>query len=82
MKIDLNTCEAGDILISSHGEKLEYISKTPYNNYTYLDHVVRYTGEEFGDNNYGTRTNDGFVFAKNRKPETDHDIVEIIKKVK
>jgi hypothetical protein len=26
--------------------------------------------------NYGTRTNDGF--AKNRKPETDHDIIDII----
>ena len=30
-----------------------------------------------GDENYGSRTNDGFVFAKNRIPETDHDIVEI-----
>jgi len=28
----------------------------------------------------GTRTNDGYVFALNRKPETDHDIVEVIHK--
>lgn len=47
-----------------------------------LDHVVRYP-KTFGQGNYyeyGTRTNDGFVFAKNRNPKTDHDIVKIIKK--
>ena len=65
--IDLNTCKKGDILISSHGLRLEYISKTPWKNYSYLDHVVKYPS-------------DGFVFAKNRKPEVDHDIVEIIQK--
>ena len=80
-KIDLNTCKRGDILIGSHGLKLEYISKTPWKHNTYLDHVVKYpSSDEYGDNNYGTRTNDGFVFAKNRKPEIDHDIVEIIHK--
>lgn len=31
-----------------------------------------------GDENYGTRTNDGFTYAKNRKPETDHDIVAVL----
>ena len=78
--IDLNTCKKGDILISSLGLKLEYIGKTPWKHYSYLDHVVKYPSDEFGDENYGTRTNGGFVFAKNRKPETDHDIVEIIQK--
>ncbi len=82
--IDLNTCEEGDILISSHGTKLEYVCKTPWKHYTYLDHVVRYVenkdGKSFGKENYGTRTNDGFVFQKNRIPETDHNIVKIIKK--
>ena len=82
--IDLRTCKKGDILISSHGAKLEYISPTPWKYHSYLDHVVRYIedkyGNSFGDENYGTRTHDGFVFAKNRKPETDHDIVEIIRK--
>lgn len=79
MKIDLNTCKKGDILISSHGLKLEYISKTPWKHYTYLDHVVRYPNDEFGNENYGTRTNDGFTFDKNRKPKIDNDIVEIIR---
>lgn len=79
MKIDLNTCKKGDILISSHGLKLEYICKTPWKHLTYLDHVVKYPSE-FGDENYGTRTNDGFVFLKKRIPETDHDIVKIIRK--
>lgn len=80
-KIDLRICKKGDILISSQGAKLEYISPTPYEHLTYLDHVVRYIkdkdGKGMGKNNYGTRTHDGFVFAKNRIPETDHDIVEI-----
>ena len=82
--IDLSTCNKGDILISSHGAKLEYISTTPWSHYSYLDHVVRYIedadGNSMGNDNYGTRTNDGFVFAKNRQQETDHDIVEIIRK--
>jgi hypothetical protein len=81
-KINLNDCKKGDILISSQGAKLEYVSKTPWKHYTYLDHVVKYVvdkdNETFGFENYGTRTNDGFVFAKNRKPETDHDIIDII----
>ena len=83
MEIDLSTCEKGDILISSRGAKLEYISPTPWGSYTYLDHVVRYIhdeyGQPYGEDNYGTRTNDGFVFAKNRIPEFDHDIVKIIR---
>lgn len=82
--VDLSNCEKGDILISSHGAKLEYVCPTPWKHYTYLDHVVRYVedenGKKFSADNYGTRTNDGFVFAQNRIPETDHDIVQIIKK--
>jgi hypothetical protein len=71
-KINLNDCKKGDILISSQGAKLEYVSKTRH--YTYLDHVVKYVvdkdNETFDFENYGTRTNDGFVFAKieNLKP--------------
>jgi len=82
-EINLNECKVGDILISSQGAKLEYVCKTPWKHYTYLDHVVKYIedkdGNPFSDDSYGTRTNDGFVFAKNRIPETDNDIVEIIK---
>lgn len=81
-KIDLRTCKAGDILISSHGAKLEYVCTTPWKHYAYLDHVVKYIedkdGNSFGEETYGTRTHDGFVFAKARQPETDHDIIEII----
>lgn len=79
--IDLSKCKKGDILISSQGAKLEYICPTPWKHYTYLDHVVRYItdkdGKSMGYENYGTRTNDGFTFAKNRIPETDHDIIEV-----
>ncbi len=82
-KIDLSKCKKGDMLISSHGAKLEYIAPTPWGQHRYLDHVVRYIedvdGKSFGDECYGTRTNDGFVYVKNRKPETDHDIVKIVK---
>ncbi len=80
-KIDLRNCKHGDILISTQGVKLEYISPTPWNEISYLDHVVRYiedeNGNSFGRDNYGTRTHDGFVFQKNRIPETDHDIALI-----
>ena len=80
--VDLSKCKKGDILISSHGAKLEYIAPTPWKHYTYLDHVVRYIedadGKSFGDESYGTRTNDGFTYAKNRKPETDHDITTVL----
>ena len=83
--VDLSKCKKGDILISSHGAKLEYISPTPWKHYTYLDHVVRYIedadGNSYPEDNYGTRTNDGFVFAKKRIPETDHDIVQVIPSV-
>ena len=83
LSIDLRNCKKGDILISSHGAKLEYISPTPWKYYKYLDHVVRYIedkdGKLFGEENYGTRTHDGFTYAKNRKPETDHDIVKVEK---
>jgi hypothetical protein len=79
--IDLRNCKKGDILISSQGAKLEYVGPTPRRQYTYLDHVVRYiedkTGASMGDSNYGTRTHDGHVYANNRVPEIDHDIVEI-----
>lgn len=80
--VDLRNCKKGDILISSQGAKLEYVCTTPWKHYKYLDHVVRYIedkdGKSFGEENYCTRTNGGFVFAKNRIAETDHDIIEII----
>lgn len=80
--VDLRKCKKGDILISSQGSKLEYIQPTPMGYIRYLDHVVRYIedkdGKPYNEKCYGTRTNDGFVFLKNRVPETDHDIVEII----
>jgi len=81
--IDLRTCKKGDILISSQGSKLMYISPTPYENYTYLDHVVKYVedknGKPYPEECYGTRTHDGFVYANKRVPETDHDIIEIVR---
>jgi len=84
MKVDLSTCEPGDTLISSLGTILEDVAPTPWKQYMYMDHVVRYVkrpnGDDYNEDNYGTRTNDGFVFAKNRISETDHDIVKIIKK--
>lgn len=82
-KIDLSSCKFGDLLISSQGAVLEYVHPTPWKGYSYLDHVVKYVldkdGNGMGSENYGTRTNDGFVFAKNRIPETDHDIIQIIR---
>lgn len=71
--VDLRTCSEGDILISVLGAKLLYVR--PTTNGEYLDHVVKYMDKNKGN---GARTHNGYVFAKNRIPETDHDIVEII----
>jgi len=77
MKIDLNTCEAGDILISKHGLRLIYVRKLEPENY--YDHEVSYDDPKLGN---GTRTNDGFVMRNERaRLDSDHDIVEIIKKL-
>lgn len=79
--IDLRTCEKGDILISSLGATLKYIR--PTKDHEYLDHYVQYIRYADGTKPkkcFGTRTHDGFVFKKKRIPETDHDIVKIIKK--
>ena len=72
--VDLRDCDEGDILISALGGVLKYIRPTEEDNY--YDHHVEYLDGDLGD---GTRTHDGYVFRKNRKPETDHDIVRIIK---
>lgn len=80
--VDLRNCKKGDLLLSSHGAILEYIAPTPYGEWFYLDHVVRYVkdrnGNPFPKDCFGTRTHDGFVFAEARDPEKDNDIIEIL----
>lgn len=76
-QVDLRECEPGDILISALGAKLRYVKALPEDNY--YDHEVEYEDSLLGN---GSRTHDGYVFRKNRIPETDHDIVEIIKQKK
>lgn len=78
--IDLSTCRKGDILVSSLGAKLQYVGNLAADDY--YDHKVKYIQMENGSRPidvFGTRTNDGYVFKNNRKPETDHDIVKIMK---
>jgi hypothetical protein len=82
--VDLSQCKYGDILLCKTGAIIKYIrptSKDEINNY--YDHVIEYlfipNENKVVDSNHndGTRTNDGFVFRKNRL-ETDHDVVAII----
>lgn len=68
--VDLRTCKPGDKLRSKHGVILTYVDYWPDDHFP---HEVAYP-----DGSWGSRTDDGFVFHKNRLPE-DHDIVEIIK---
>ena len=70
-KVDLRTCEPGDLLVSRHGEYLTYVGPLPSGNY--MDHEVRYS-----NGSYGSRTDDGYVYRRKRE-ESDHDIVAIIK---
>jgi len=73
--VDLNICKKGDILISAFGER--FIYERPTTDKEYLDHIII---SESNQEMKLSRTNDGYVFAKNRAPEIDHDIVEIIHK--
>ena len=70
-KVDLRTCEPGDLLVSRHGEYLTYVE--PLRDENYMDHMVMYSNGA-----YGSRTHDGYVYRKKRK-ESDHDIVAILK---
>jgi len=70
-KVDLRTCEPGDLLVSRHGEYLTYVEPLPDEDY--MDHRVMYSNGV-----YGSRTHDGYVYRKKRE-ESDHDIVAIIK---
>jgi hypothetical protein len=51
--IDLRTCKAGDILISTHGERLTYVRPLPAE--SFYDHEVKYS-----NGSYGSRTHDGY----------------------
>lgn len=72
MNIDLSKCKPGDILVSKHGLKLEYVEPLPVNDY--FDHKVKYP-----DGSFGTRINNGMTYKNFPLPE-DHDIVKIIHK--
>lgn len=80
--IDLSKCIKGDVLICKTGAILEYISPTDKKEPEgFYDHKIKYLfvpgyNSKFGD---GTRTNDGFVFKKNRQ-EGDHDVVAVFSK--
>ena len=84
--VDLSQCKYGDILLCKTGAILKYIRPTDKNKTeSYYDHIIEYlfipNENKVVNSNYndGTRTNDGFVFRKNRM-ETDHDVVVIIDK--
>ena len=69
--VDLRNCKEGDKLLSRHGLVLTYLRPTEEGHY--YDHWVQYP-----DGSLGTRIHDGHVFRKNRLPEYDHDIVQIL----
>jgi len=70
MTVDLNTCLAGDILVSKHGMLLVYKGKMPPG--SYHEHEVLYI-----DGSRGSRMSDGYVYKNQRLPE-DHDIESIV----
>lgn len=70
MRINLNKCKKGDVLISKHGVAFFYNHKDKSGPYP---HVIYHSIT----NAECTRTTSGHVFKKVREPE-DHDIVKII----
>lgn len=85
--MDLSTCIEGDLLICRTGAVLKYLRPTdPRQPEGYFDHVIEYLfipNIDYPVLNIGrgTRTNDGYVFRKNRSPK-DHDVILIIKPIK
>lgn len=72
MEIDLSTCKFGQKLKTKQGKIVFYggLNDGPFVNR--YPHLIFYQ-----NGSRGSRTNDGFVYAKNRLPE-DADIVEIL----
>lgn len=82
-QVDLRQCEEGDILISALGATLRYVGLSKRSTKKDYPHEVEYLYSPYGKFRglgNGDRTDDGYVFRKNRIPETDHDIVMVIKK--
>jgi len=78
--IDLRLCKHGDILITSLGGKLKYCRQYRGDENNYYDHEIEYIELDGKSISYpGTRTHSGHVYRNNRKPETDHDVIKIIR---
>jgi hypothetical protein len=86
MTVDLRTCNPGDRLLSSQGIILTYVGPSGDSNYP---HKVKYPNlPQFGPDSYGTRLDNGQVFASEHdwnqswsswSEHDDHDIIEILK---
>lgn len=70
--IDLSACKENDLLITSRGGIVRYVKAIDPEVY-YFDHEIIYS-----NGSRGTRTNDGYVFRKNRL-DTDANIVKIVR---
>lgn len=73
MSVDLRQCKPGDKLLTKHGTIMEYVGPNDPWFHTQYPHLVKYPNGELG-----SRTDDGFVFLFDQRPE-DQDIVEILK---
>jgi len=86
-KVDLRKCEKGDVLVSALGAIYHYEREIDKENpedwsmsyYDHLTHEITADGK-VNVKSHCTRTHDGYVFKMNRIPETDHDIVLIVKR--
>jgi len=71
MKVNLNKCKKGDVLISVHGKAFIYDGKIVGHNFP---HQIT---DALNTKLLHSRTDDGQVFRNNKLP-ADHDIVKII----
>ena len=73
LKVDLNRCKKGDILITRHGKKCTYNYKDDSINP--FPHRIIYPNSK----SHGSRTDDGYVWGNEiQRNERDEDIVQII----
>ena len=69
-KVDLRNCKPGDILVTRSGKTVTYVRPLP--KHDYMDHEIKYANGA-----YGSRTDDGYVYRRNRL-DTDEDIISIL----
>jgi hypothetical protein len=70
--VDMTTCKPGQKLLLRNGEVAEYVGPNKDGCTRAYPHLIKYS-----NGSLGTRTDDGYVFAKKQLP-VDPDVIKIL----